>query len=382
VVIPEGIGWLAECIQSVARCTLDVEHIIVDDASAYDLRPLHKEFPDVRWLHFDEQQGAAGARNAAALSASSEWLFCLDADDVLMDGGLEQLYAYRCLEGFVYAPLHTFSSGEPPRKMAYDAHYNQEKLRELTGPIGINGLFHRRVWKLLAGWTTGLPALEDLEFWIKMAEHGLCGVMVDVPCVAWRQHPNSVTSQLYASRERVDEARQAIRNRHPEFFSGGTTMGCRKCPGADSTGSAFAQTPVEEPDGKVALKYVGARQGSFYTPYGPTGTSYRVNGQGTWIFVAPEDVEFFTQLRVAGTPEYQARIEAPLPATPAEQEPVDLPDLPPSVYMPAIGVREARAIIAKEQDPIVLRVWRAQEQASESPRKMVLEAIEAKMESA
>src|SRR6201998_4045686 len=79
-------------ISSVLQQTYPVQEIIVvDDGSTDDtkellcrfLSPLASTAASIRY-HYQEQQGAAVARNTGIAAASGEWIAFLDSDDILL----------------------------------------------------------------------------------------------------------------------------------------------------------------------------------------------------------------------------------------------------------------------------------------------------------
>src|SRR5687768_166188 len=84
VIIPvyNGARFLRAAIESVfAQTYRPIEVIVVDDGSVDDSGVIAQSFPDVRYIH-QENQGVAAARNNGIEVARGEFLAFLDQDDL------------------------------------------------------------------------------------------------------------------------------------------------------------------------------------------------------------------------------------------------------------------------------------------------------------
>ena len=84
VIIPvyNGGRYLRSALESVfAQTYQPIEVIVVDDGSADDSGVIAQSFPDVRYIH-QENQGVAAARNNGLEAARGEFLAFLDQDDL------------------------------------------------------------------------------------------------------------------------------------------------------------------------------------------------------------------------------------------------------------------------------------------------------------
>ena len=91
VVIPvhNGARYLGEAIESVCSQTLQpTQIIVVDDGSTDDSATVARSFAQVEYL-FQENAGAATARNRGVTLARGEYLAFLDADDIWLPKKLE-----------------------------------------------------------------------------------------------------------------------------------------------------------------------------------------------------------------------------------------------------------------------------------------------------
>lgn len=93
-----GEKYLQECVESVAKSVsfdkLEMEQIIVDDAStdgtARVLEQLDYGF--IKKYRLAKNSGPAAARNYALKKTDSDYIFCLDADNILLQTALLRLW--------------------------------------------------------------------------------------------------------------------------------------------------------------------------------------------------------------------------------------------------------------------------------------------------
>ena len=93
-------AYINECLNSLANQTLDkskFEIIVVDDCSADNTLSLLTNFSKLKNLHIlsnDKNAGPGKSRNKAIKHAKGEYLFFLDADDLIVANGLAIIDAY------------------------------------------------------------------------------------------------------------------------------------------------------------------------------------------------------------------------------------------------------------------------------------------------
>ncbi|MGC9293178.1 MAG: glycosyltransferase family 2 protein [Acidobacteriaceae bacterium] len=90
---------LARCLESVLRQTVPVQEVwVVNDGSTDDTAAVLQRWQEkdsrIHAIH-QRNGGAATARNAGIVAASSEWVAFLDADDTWMPEKLERMLAIR-----------------------------------------------------------------------------------------------------------------------------------------------------------------------------------------------------------------------------------------------------------------------------------------------
>jgi cellulose synthase/poly-beta-1,6-N-acetylglucosamine synthase-like glycosyltransferase len=110
--------FLAEAIESVAQQRYPAKEIVVvDDGSTDNTREVAARYPEVRYIH-QNNQGLSAARNTGIRQSRGTYLVFLDADDWLLPEALAlnvaQLQQQPQAAFVAGAHLRVFSSREPP----------------------------------------------------------------------------------------------------------------------------------------------------------------------------------------------------------------------------------------------------------------------------
>lgn len=89
--------YIRECLDSVRNQTLsDLEVICVDDASTDETLSILREYeakdPRIKVYCHEQNKGQSCGRNLALVHASGEYVYMLDADDMILPEALEELY--------------------------------------------------------------------------------------------------------------------------------------------------------------------------------------------------------------------------------------------------------------------------------------------------
>lgn len=97
VIIPfyNGVEWLCEAVQSVLEQTYDnIEIIVVNDGSPEDITSFLDKYGDKIIYRYQENQGAAVARNLGMSVATGDYLAYEDADDIWLPTKLEKQISF------------------------------------------------------------------------------------------------------------------------------------------------------------------------------------------------------------------------------------------------------------------------------------------------
>jgi glycosyltransferase involved in cell wall biosynthesis len=204
-------------VASVQSQDVPAETIVVDDG-ATDIATLaafdRLERAGVRIIH-QENQGPAPARMAGVRATDAEYVFPLDADDLVAPGGLRRLTEVldehpeaAAVWGSVLsfgelAYVHRSRPSLDPWQVSYQNHL----------PLG--SLYRRSALLEAGGWQ--LPGgYEDWDLWMALAERGWKGIGVPEVTAHYRVRPGR---RLSRSSRRHAERYERLRARHPTLFA-------------------------------------------------------------------------------------------------------------------------------------------------------------------
>lgn len=374
----DKLEWLKEAIVSVlAQAFTDWEHIVVDDASSYDLEKELADYTHLRYLRASHHQGPAMCRNTAVALARAEAVLALDADDQLPPDALSLLFPAWQADPtrIVYGDLQRLEHREDGRHhlgRSFDLpDYSFTRVMDLDGIIPVTALHSIECHVRAGGWKAELDAgLEDVEKWIAAGKAGFCGHKVSGVTLHYRQHDSSRAFALRRVNRRETEMRNKIREIHADIYERGEfPMGC--CPGGTATTNpppAFGATnprpttldgyPASE---KVWVEYLGRRGAQFGVLGQATGIPYSVQGTGHKFEVHVQDAQRIGRLGRGKDfrlgvppPEGNEPEPEPEPQTDAYQAPE--PELAEVVRLDAVALGEEAAPLP-EPEPQPTEEW-------------------------
>lgn len=219
VVIPcfDDGATLEAAVASAQGQDLPAEVVVVDDGSndPATLAALGRlERAGIQVIH-QANQGPAPARMAGVQATGADYIFPLDADDLLAPGGLARLAAVldrhpeaaaawgsvQCFGALEY--VHRSRPCLDPWQISYQNHL----------PIGC--LYRRSALLEVGGWQ--LPGgYEDWDLWMTFAERGWKGIGVSEVTAHYRVRSGR---RLSRSSRRHAERYERLRRRHPRLFA-------------------------------------------------------------------------------------------------------------------------------------------------------------------
>lgn len=204
----------------VASTGVEAELIVVDDhsedTSAEVIRAFmadHPWFP-VRAVFKEANQGLSRARNAGFALARSEYVFVLDADNVVYPTGLARLR--EALEArpdapFAYGIIDRFGDGEG---LVSHLPWNVARLVQ-TNYIDAMAMVRRSAWAEVGGFNADMDeqfgGWEDYDLWLTFAAMGRAGALVRAPVGRYRVHGTSMLADVNLE---TDRAVLDFRRRH------------------------------------------------------------------------------------------------------------------------------------------------------------------------
>lgn len=159
---------IGEALESVlAQDWRPLEVVVVDDGSTDDTAAIVHRYPDVVYVHQDNQ-GPAAARNTAAARSSGEFVANFDSDDLLPPTRIRDQVGYLLAHPEVGAVFGRQEWLNAPAWMARDSVYG-----DVDGIPLSSVMFRRDVFFDLGGYDTSFVHGEDMDLLVRMRERGI-----------------------------------------------------------------------------------------------------------------------------------------------------------------------------------------------------------------
>jgi GT2 family glycosyltransferase len=203
------------------------EWLVVDDASddAESLAALGEVRaldPRVRVVAHARNRGLAAARNTAFANARTDLVFLLDDDDLLEPTAVEKTLA--CLAshpGLAFA--NGFHVGFGAQCYVWERGFHHGEAFLYHNLAVSHALVRRSAFEAAGGFDESIvDGLEDWDFWLRCADHGLWGTTIPEPLSWYRRRPDHAARWRNLARpEAVAAFRARLRERHPRLYAGG-----------------------------------------------------------------------------------------------------------------------------------------------------------------
>jgi glycosyltransferase involved in cell wall biosynthesis len=203
IVIPtyNRAAFIAEAIKScyVAADGLNIEIVVVDDASTDSSEMLIKQYP-VTYIQFERNRGRCAARNVGQENSLGRYVKFLDSDDTLEPGSLRKEYelaeetaADMVLGGWHVAEIT--SQGQEVLTHTYlPPIFDNNVDCVLAGKaVPTSAALYRRGYIEGVQWVNVGP-LDDWDYFIHAALEGGKTVSLPEAVYRWRQHPGERVS--------------------------------------------------------------------------------------------------------------------------------------------------------------------------------------------
>ncbi|MGC9524847.1 MAG: glycosyltransferase [Limnospira sp.] len=194
--------YIEICLRHVLDQTYtDYETIVIDDGSTDDTRTVIEPYLDVIIYRYQENQGAAKARNHGCNLARGEFLAFLDGDDYFILNKLAEQVAYFDENPDIdliqsgWAVVNKEGENQAiiePWKNAPELNLETWILQKAVRPSAL--MVRREWWEKVGGFDSRHPPTEDLDFVLRLTLMGCrCAWMKKIHA-CYRQHDRSLMS--------------------------------------------------------------------------------------------------------------------------------------------------------------------------------------------
>ena len=206
-----GEKFLNDCLKSVALSITNgnflIEHIVVDDGSTDNSWKIIQDnkSPYLKSLRLKKNTGSSTARNLAVKQTDAEFLFCLDADDVIFQNSLHSLFEYtndRKTEWIYGDFLRTNKELSYTLGQDYYGHQFNDPNDLLTAIFlgehffQQNCLYSRQIFNSVHGFNESTNIAEDLDLFVRFALKGYFPKYLPAPLYLHRFHEHNLSKIL------------------------------------------------------------------------------------------------------------------------------------------------------------------------------------------
>ena len=206
IVIPTRnyADYVGQAIRSGVRQGYQpIEIIVVDDGSTDDTPAVLREFEGAIQVVRLGGLGVSAARNAGLARARGEYVVFLDADDLLVPGGLAaQVAQFDCRPDVdaVLGEWYTYDVQAGTISRNHSSLKDDDVLSHLLASnivVSPSAMMLRRAAvSTLGGFDTSFSFTADWEMWLRLAQRGCRFARVTTPVATYRIHGRSMTSNL------------------------------------------------------------------------------------------------------------------------------------------------------------------------------------------
>lgn len=193
--------YIIETLESVKSQTLNrFDLVIVDDHSTDNSLEITEKWLDknagrfnrIQLIQLKKNYGLTYSRNTAIENTETEFIFSLDADNLILDKCLEMLYdeLKNSDASFAYPILQKFGDEDGLINTSY---WNVKQLTK-ANYIDNMVLLRKSIWAKVGGYSNHIPytGWEDYDLWFKIAREGGWGLQVPHILAKYRVHNKSM----------------------------------------------------------------------------------------------------------------------------------------------------------------------------------------------
>lgn len=208
--------YLKESVESVLAQTYPVKEIIVVDDGSIDNTEEVAQGLLVKYI-FKSNGGLSSARNVGIKEATGEYIMCLDADDKLNPGAIEE-HVNLMTDDMTIAQCALMEFGDRHVIAIPTTPTGLERILK-GNTIFCNAMFSKRVWEAVDGYDESEImrwGWEDYEFWIRCLKYG-CNVNTsDFIALRYRCHEGQMTQAT--THPHWDDLKKYIMEKHKDLY--------------------------------------------------------------------------------------------------------------------------------------------------------------------
>ncbi len=205
------------------------EWLIVNDGSDEPealrvLDAFREKDPRIRVIDLDANQGLPAARNAGVREVRAEFVFFLDADDLIEPTALEKMTW--CLESYPeFGFCKGFTVGFGAEEYLSAVGFEARRLFLWKNPVTPRSMVRREVVLSVGGFDESLiHGLEDWDFWLRCAAQGFWGHTIPEYLDWFRRRRDHSDRWAAWTKRGVKEMRRELRRRYPELYAKGIPL--------------------------------------------------------------------------------------------------------------------------------------------------------------
>lgn len=186
--------YLGECLDSLIFQTYPVhEIIVVDDGGKDNCEEVCKKYPAVKYLR-KANGGLSSARNAGISIATGDYIMCLDADDKLVPGAIEE-HVKLMISDKTISQCALMEFGDRHVVMIPTRDTSLKRIL-LSNTIFCNAMYPRKAWVEVGGYDENTIlrwGREDHEFWLRLLANGYEVNKSDFIALRYRVHDGQMS---------------------------------------------------------------------------------------------------------------------------------------------------------------------------------------------
>jgi len=215
IIIPayNAARYIKETLDSaLAQTYPNIEVIVIDNASTDTTREVLKPYIEkgaIMYFHLSENKAASGARNVGIKNAHGEFVAFLDSDDIFSPTKIEHQIEYLLDHpdcGVCYCGIWHFYDTDPGTllTLGYEYYSGNEVFPHIIRKNFINPLsvvMRKSVIDRVGVFDEHYRKVEDWEYWIRLARHGVFFSFLPEPLGKYRMRKAGLWYSLEVRRE-------------------------------------------------------------------------------------------------------------------------------------------------------------------------------------